>query len=239
MASPLPQLISFFPVFANKFHQSFKTVNMTIFAWNSQKTTTFGVTLGITTAVLFLPLMSYFLYQYYGYRNNVMLKKRYSSLTIIQVILCGLLDLGLSIFELSIVGIFSQDTNANLLITAISAMVSLMCSAGVANLLLFRDWLIIFDNNFAMATRKRIEWQLLINSSHTVTNDNKPKSDSQSTTNWWLLHKNNFGNYYFVSKIVLIKIAVECLIIAVPWCYVLSQEIYSFILPVLCFLFLL
>ena len=214
---------------------------MTLFTWQSDTTTTFGVVLGILTAIFFLPLMIYSLREYYGYRNNVMLKKRYSNLTIIQVVLCGLLDLGLSIFELSIVGVFSNNTKVNLLITAVSAMISLLCSAGVANLLLFRDWLIIFDNNFAMATRKRIEWQVLIDPNHVnnnrvnslnhnnksnvkENNNNKESIAGTNSPNWWLIHKNDFGNYYFVRKIVLVKIIIECIIIAVPWCYVLSQK---------------
>ena len=182
---------------------------MNLFAWKSEPTTIFGVVLGSMTAITFLPLMIYYFFKFYRYRNNVMLKKRYSALTILQLIFCCLVVFGMSIFQLAMTNIFGSST----LFAGISAMLALISAVIVMNLLLFRNWQIIFDNNFAKATQN-ISWQILIN-----------ENENQKTIeqfNWWMKHKHNLGNYYFVRQIVTAKILFESIVIAVPWTFVLS-----------------
>lgn len=138
-----------------------------------------------------------------------MIKKRYASLTILQIILSCFIILGLSTFQLSLGNIISN----KVYVSALSIMISLMLAVGVANIMVMRQWQIIFDNNFAMATQ-HTDWKLLINI--------KSQRHSIESYNWWMKHKNDWGNYYFVRKVVCIKVLIECGIMLIPWTYVLS-----------------
>lgn len=184
---------------------------MTLFSWNSTQTTLIGVASGASTACLFLPLMIFYLYKYYKFRHNLMLKKRYSNLTLIQVVLCCCIVLGMSLFEISIANVF---VGSGIAIPAAAAEFSLMCAVGVENIVLFRMWLITFDNNFVKATQQHSQWKSLITGKH----DQGSKSIKQY--NWWMKHRDDWGNFYFVEKIVIIKLIIELSIILVPWTFV-------------------
>lgn len=187
---------------------------MTLFFWSGDvaRVSAFGVAL-LTS--LLLPVMIWYACKYYSYRNNVMLKKRYSSLTITQAILSCIAVFGMSIFEVSIVDMFGTiSSDISIFITAFFAIVSIIARVIIGNIMLFRNWQITFDNNLALMTQKHNDWQALIN----------PNASDQLSlqNNWWVQHKQDLGNYFFVRKVIAAKFSIESLFIISAWLYVLS-----------------
>ena len=78
--------------------------------------------------------------KYYSYRNNVMLKKRYSNLTIIQAILACIAVFCMSIFEISIVDLYGIISNKiSIYITGLFAIISIVARVMIGNIMLFRN----------------------------------------------------------------------------------------------------
>ena len=230
---------------------------MALFEWHAAVTSTFAYSLSAGTCCMFLPPMCYYLYRYYQCRNDIMIKKRFASITLIQVIFSIVVVASLSLFQIAIVCIFGDSPAFTPILFAIIALTSAVI---VANLIIFRVWLILFENSFAMAKDQYTEWKHLINPNfnqsqtnmitnkdpETALNQNQTstaktgcsKQDEQNRINfavtsinimqniqnaekktqrWFLKHKNDFGSYYFVRKIVIIKLIIECGFISLAW----------------------
>eukprot|EP01084_Bolivina_argentea_P043133 79483_1 len=132
----------------------------------------------VTTAIdigIYLPLLIYYGIQYYKYRSQPVLKKRYASITIIELIIICIGIVTGSIMNIFILkdSLSAWTRSIRLCIAAIAIIMTVSCW-------ILRFWMLYFGMKWHLAIMNQ-KWICIINANAT-------------NSNWFILNKNTFGN---------------------------------------------
>eukprot|EP01084_Bolivina_argentea_P254444 427749_1 len=155
--------------------------------------------LTVITYLFYVPVGIYFIWKLYCYRQNIVIRKRYGNIAIIQNIFLILYILSAMTIPCSypLVNIFTFNLGG----------IFVSCGFGFIYCLLTRLWAYYYDIKYDHAVNEN-DWSYLLNEKHSIENN-----IYASHNNFFVKHKANLGNYKFVSKICLILWFLSTLII--------------------------
>ena len=167
------------------------------------------LTFFILTISIYVPIGIYFTWKYYQHRHNIVLQKRYAKVTLVQNIFLIIL----------IPSAMSSPAAFNLtgpILPFNLYSVFIACSIGLVYCMLTRLWMYYFDIMYDHSVHEH-DWEYILNGKHQIDD-----TIQQTTTNFFVKHKDTLGNYKFISKILTVCwliFAVGGLFLNPPWKY--------------------
>ena len=153
--------------------------------------------------LLLIPITIYNGYKYYKLRDHIILQKRYSSITIYEVIIM-IIKLIWGVFLFFMVGYFGEGSIWSALFEIPYQFLSFM----LLYCWVWRFWLIHYDTNFTLSTVKQ-DWAIIIN-----------RRFKDLKTNWYINNKSKYGNYHWFKKHIIIPaILIQSFLIILPIIY--------------------
>ena len=152
-----------------------------------------SIALTIVVFCLYFPLMFYGIWRLWQHRGNVLISKRYPSLTF-----CACFGLVLHCTAL----LFQVYFTEGVLLPTSSYIAQLrFISVGIFYVsFLLRFWMLFYNINWIMQTQNR-NWKQIINSQY---------KDATISKQWFIANKKTFGNWYYMRKVGFIVAIIYC-----------------------------